>query len=171
MHSRSKFIPCALALLAIAGCSHEGSGSGTLEKPVAGSTSGSEAGGAIDFNWHSGADGSRGNIEAVAQDGRTFEGTYVQPSAVMRTDDFTPYWDAWSNMSWGVAAPWYVGSQDEFITSYSGKALAHLTSADGTRMRCTFVLREPVSGLAGGGEGDCQLSTNERVFHAVLHSK
>jgi len=173
MHSTSKsflIALSALAGLAFGGCSHEGEGTGTLEKPGAG-TSGSEAAGVVDFRWESGADASHGKIQAVAQDGRVFEGTYLQPSYVVRQEDYTPYWDAWSNMSWGVGAPWYVGSQDEFVTAYGGKALAHLTSADGTRMRCTFVLREPVSGLAGGGEGDCQLSTNETVFHAVLKSK
>lgn len=161
----------ASLILAIVGCSHEGGGAGTLEKPPASPTSGSESAGPVSFEWKSGADASRGTIEAVAADGRMFEGTFLQPSYVVRQDDYGPYWDAWSSMNWGVGAPWYAGSEDEFITAYGGKALAHLTSPDGTRMRCTFVLREPVHGMAGGGEGDCQLSTNERIFHAVLASR
>jgi hypothetical protein len=171
MYRSSTLVVCALAALAIAGCSHEGGGAGTLEKPVANSTQGSESAGQVAFAWRSGADSSRGTIEAHSPDGRTFEGTYLQPSYVVRQEDYGPYWDAWSSMNWGVGAPWYAGSEDDFITAYGGKALAHLTSPDGTRMRCTFVLREPVSGMSGGGEGDCQLSTNERIFHAVLASK
>jgi hypothetical protein len=170
MYSSAKPWDFALFVLAIAGCSHEGGGAGTLETPATAS-SGSESAGSVEFAWKSGADSSRGSIEAVATDGRTFEGTFVQPSYVVRQDDYGPYWDAWSSMNWGVGAPWYAGSEDDFITAYGGKALAHLTSSDGTRMRCTFILREPVNGMSGGGEGDCQLSTNERVFHAVIASK
>jgi hypothetical protein len=171
MDSRSTLFVCALVALTIVGCSHEGGGAGTLEKPAANPSSGSEAAGTVEFSWKSGADASRGTIAAASPDGRTFQGTFLQPSYVVRQEDYGPYWDAWSSMNWGVGAPWYAGSQDDFLTAYGGKALAHLTSADGTRMRCMFVLREPVSGMAGGGEGDCQLSTNERVFHAVLASK
>ena len=46
--------------------------------------------------------------------------------------------------------------------------LSTILFADGTRMRCKFMLRNPDRGLAGGGEGDCQMSTHEKVFDAVL---
>ena len=163
----SKMFLASAALVALNACSHEGAGSGTLEKPVANTTSGSEATGKIDFTWQSGADASKGSIAAVSTDGRSFEGSFLQPTNTITASDYAPYWNAWSSYSWG-ARPWYDGPEDEFIRTYGGRALAHLTADDGTRMRCTFILRDPVSGMAGGGDGDCQLSTNEKVFHAVL---
>jgi hypothetical protein len=168
MHSSSKpFIVSAL-FAALSGCSHEGAGSGTLEKPIPNTTSGSEATGRMEFSWRSGPDSSQGEIAAVSTDGRTFNGSFLQPTNTVTASDYVPYWNAWTSASWGAARPWYDGPEDEFIRAYGGRALARLTGDDGTRMRCTFVLRNPVSGMAGGGEGDCQLSTNEKVFHAVL---
>jgi hypothetical protein len=122
----------------------------------------------MEFSWRSGPDSSQGEIAAVSTDGRTFNGSFLQPTNTVTASDYVPYWNAWTSASWGAARPWYDGPEDEFIRAYGGRALARLTGDDGTRMRCTFVLRNPVSGMAGGGEGDCQLSTNEKVFHAVL---
>lgn len=148
-------------------CSHEGTGTGILEKP--GASAGSEtAAGPVEFIWRSGSDPSQGQVEAIASDGRKFVGTYIEPKTQAWLDAYGPYWDAWTSVSWGVADPWFVGTQDAFVTTYSGKALAHLASPDGTRMRCIFLLRDPAAGMAGGGEGDCQLSTHERVFGARL---
>jgi hypothetical protein len=161
---------CHWALIgafALISCSHEGVGTGVLEKPAA--SAGSEKPeGIVEFSWRSGADPSDGRIEAVTSDGRKFDGTFVQPRGHAWVDSYDPYWDAWTNVGWGVPSPWYVGPQDAFITTYSGKALAHLMAPDGTRMRCVFILRDPSSGMTGGGQGDCQMSTQERVFGARL---
>ena len=162
----------ALATLGI-GCSHAGSGQGELESSSAGSGSaGAEASkGAIAFTWHSGADASKGEIEATTPGHGTFEGTYLQPTSTTETTAVDPYYGAWTDPGWGVGMPWFIGPMDNFTTQYSGKALAHLRAPDGTRMRCTFDLRDPPKGMAGGAEGDCQLSDNEQVFDAVLHNE
>jgi hypothetical protein len=150
-------------------CSHEGVGTGVLEKPGA-SAGGEKTEGPVEFVWRSGTDPSQGQIDAITSDERRFVGTYIQPRARAWLAAYGPYWDVWTNRAWGVPDPWFNGTQDAFVTTYSGKALAHLTSTDGTRMRCVFLLRDPAAGMAGGGEGDCQLSTHERVFGARLHS-
>jgi hypothetical protein len=152
---------------ALISCSHEGVGSGVLEKPAA-SAGGEDPAGIVEFSWRSGADPSAGHIEAVTSDGRKFDGSFIQPKGASWVSSYDAYWDAWTNVGWGVPSPWYVGPQDAFITTYSGKALAHLIATDGTRMRCVFILREPSSGLTGGGQGDCQMSTKEQVFGAKL---
>jgi hypothetical protein len=173
MNAFSKLrIYCALAgVFATFGCKHEGVGSGLLEKPPPGASAGGEkTEGLVEFVWRSGADPSQGQIEATTPDGRKFIGTFIQPRSQVWSDAYDPYWDVWTSSAWGVPVPWYAGSQDAFLTAYSGKALAHLTSSDGTRMRCLFLLRDPAAGMAGGGEGDCQLSTHERVFGARLLS-
>lgn len=84
----SKVFFASAALAALHGCSHEGAGSGTLEKPVANTSSGSEATGKIDFTWESGADASKGSIAAVSTDGRTFEGSFLQPTNTITASDY-----------------------------------------------------------------------------------
>jgi hypothetical protein len=190
MYSSSKTFIATSILAALAGCSHEGGGSGTLLVPVTNTSSGGEstvhesagavasgaktqsttktvAAGRMDFSWQSGANASHGTITATSSDGRTFTGTFLQPTRATTVDDYGPYWNAWAG-GWGGAGPWYNGLESDFITTYSGRVLASLTGNDGTRMRCTFMLRDPSSGMAGGGEGDCQLSNDQRVFHAVV---
>jgi hypothetical protein len=192
MHFCSKTFIATSILAALSACSHEGGGSGTLLVPVnnassaggeslinesaAGKTQSgaktqptikTEPAGRMDFSWQSGSNASQGSIAASSSDGRTFTGTFLQPTRAMTINDYGPYWSAWAG-GWGGAGPWYNGAEADFITTYSGHVLASLTGNDGTRMRCTFMLRDPSNGMAGGGEGDCQLSNNEKVFHAVL---
>lgn len=187
MQSSSKMFIASSLLAALCGCSHEGGGTGTLLVPVDTKSAGGEAatsavesgaktseaakktvpGGKMDFSWQSGMNASHGSISASSSDGRTFTGTFLQPTRTTTVDDYGPYWTAWSG-GWGGAGPWYDGLESDFITTYTGRVLASLIGGDGTRMRCTFLLRDPASGMAGGGEGDCQLSTDEKVFHAVL---
>jgi hypothetical protein len=155
----------ALSLLAV-GCAHGGTGTGVLRVPVAGAT-GLQSSGPVDFRWQSDSNPSAGTIAARLPDGRLFSGQYVQPTTTEWRDNFGPYWGAWSQ-PWGAARPWYNGPRSSFVVHYNGKALAHLEAPDRTRMRCEFTLFQPSSGLAGGGQGDCQLSTNEEVFDAVL---
>jgi hypothetical protein len=158
-------LSCALLVLAL-GCHHAGSGVGELRAPVPGAT-GPQTRGPVTFHWDSDADPSIGRIEAALPDGRHFLGSYVQPRTSEWRDDYNLYWGAFTG-PWGAARPWYVGPRSSFVTHYSGKALAHLEAPDRTRMRCEFTLFRPDQGLAGGGQGDCQLATNEEIFDAVL---
>ena len=50
-----------------------------------------------------------------------------------------------------------------FATVYSGRVMANLTAADGQRMRCRFELTRPADGMAGGGQGQCQLQSGRSV--------
>lgn len=153
----------AVGLLA---CTHAGVGSGELLAP--GTTPGSKQDkGLVAFRWQSGSDPSSGVIEATLPDGRLFRGNYVQPRTTEWQTYYGPYWGAWAG-PWGMAGPWYAGPQSSFALHYAGKALAHLKADDGTRMRCEFTLYRPDAGLEGGGEGNCQRSTNEEVFGAEL---
>jgi hypothetical protein len=148
-------------------CTHAGGGQGELQKSS--SASGSEQNeGAVAFQWKSGADTSSGSINATLPDGRSFQGTFLQMTSTTVADDYGPYYSTWAEPGWGASGPWYTGSMDEFATRYSGKLMAHLTGTDGTNMRCQFIARRPETGLAGGAEGDCQLSTKETIFDAKI---
>lgn len=158
-----------LLAVALCACTHAGSGSGELQKPAAQGTGAEQPEGTVDFQWQSGSDPSEGSIVAKLPDGRTFEGTFLQLTSTTLEPSYMPYYNTWAGPRWGMIGPWYAGPQEQFVTHYSGKLMAHLSSADGTRMRCEFIARTPESGLAGGAEGDCQLSTQESVFGAVIH--
>lgn len=153
-----------ISALTLAACHHAGAGKGTLESaPTAG---GSTNEGAVAFLWNSGVDPSQGQIEATMPNGTEFHGKYLQVTNTASVDAYGPYYSTWTDPGWG--APWYAGPADGFVTEYSGRAIAHLSADDGTKMRCKFTLRDPASGMVGGGEGDCQLSNNETVFDAEL---
>jgi hypothetical protein len=154
---------CAAAILLMA-CHHAGSGVGELRAP---GDKGMQQKGRVTLEWQSGADTSTGDIEAKLPDGRLFKGTFVQPQTTEWRSNYDVYWGIWTG-PWGRAGPWYTGPRSNFNTHYSSQALAHLETPDGTRMRCAFALFAPDRGLSGGGQGDCQLSTNEEVFDAVL---
>lgn len=166
MRTRIARGPLLLAASLGLACQHAGRGMGELRAPVPG-TGALQTKGAVEFRWHSGSDASRGNIEALLPDGRRFAGTFVQPRSSQWYQDYDLYWGVWSG-PWGAAGPWYRGPRTGFTTRYGDKALALLQAPDGARMRCEFVLFRPDLGLSGGGQGDCQLSTNEEVFAAVL---
>lgn len=156
-----------IVLLVLSACHHAGSGVGTLESPA----TLSDARGAseqVRFAWSSGVDPSSGKMQATLADGTLFEGTFVQVKQTLALEDAAPYYEAWTSPRWGIGAPWYDGGQTEFVTAYSGTTLAHMRSADGRRMRCKFVLRDPLSGFVSGAEGQCQVSDGEMVYDAVL---
>jgi hypothetical protein len=156
----------ALALC-LSACHVQGTGTALLRTPAADAPGGMKTAGQVAFTWLRGSDSSRGQIQAALPDGRRFAGTFVQPTTTVWNDSYTPYWSSWSG-PWGTYRPWFGGPRSSFATSYSGKALAHLDGPDGTRMRCEFALFNPNAGLSGGGQGECQLSTNEDTFGAVL---
>jgi hypothetical protein len=152
------------------GCHHAGGGIGELRAPVPETPGILQRNGHVEFVWASGSDPSKGKIEAFLPDGRRFRGSFVHPRTVQRLSSYDLYWGAGGG-PWSAASPWYPWSGGHFTTHYGGTALAHLEARDGTRMRCEFTLYRPDAGLAGGGQGDCQLSTNEEVFDAVLHER
>jgi hypothetical protein len=145
---------------------HAGTGVGELRVPE-GEHNALQPKGKVTLSWKTGPDISNGEISAALPDGRRFQGTFVQPQRSQWRDNYDLYWGAWTG-PWGRAGPWYSGTRGGFTTQYADHVLAHLENGDGTRMRCSFALYQADQGLEGGGQGDCQLSTNEEVFDAVL---
>jgi hypothetical protein len=156
-------------LLCLSACHLQGSGTALLRAPEANTPGGMKTKGQIAFSWQSGGDSSIGEIQASLPDGRRFTGTYVQPTTTTWNDSYGPYWNSWAGV-WGSYRPWYGGPRTSFATHYSGKVLAHLETPEGARKRCEFTLFSPSRGLNGGAEGECQLSTNEDAFDAVLEA-
>jgi hypothetical protein len=146
----------ALASVALAACQTAGTGSGNVrgtQKPVA-------------FTWES-TDSVSGNITATFGSGRVFKGTYFQITQDTRVDHLEPLWDGWGRpYRRGDWRYWARNPGPEFVKTYSGRVLANLHDETGEHMRCRFTLISPSRGMAGGGEGRCQLSENEQQINA-----
>ncbi len=159
MHAMKKHLLLATflaAAYALTACQTAGTGSGNVRgtrKPVA-------------FTWQS-TDSVSGNITATFGTGRVFKGTYFQITSETRVDRLDPLWDGWGRpyrrSSWRY---WAADSGSKFIKTYSGQVLANMHADDGDRMRCHFTLISPSRGMAGGGEGRCQLSDSEQEINA-----
>ncbi len=158
IRAMNKAMPTVLlfAAFALAACQTAGTGSGNVrgsKKPVA-------------FTWES-TDSVSGNITATFGSGDVFKGTYFQITRDTRVDRLEPLWDGWGRpyrrTGWRY---WDRSDESEFIKEYSGRVLANLRSDNGDHMRCRFTLISPARGMAGGGEGRCQLSETGQEINA-----
>lgn len=154
----------ALATL-VAGCTTSGTGMG--EPRSVGQGPGAS------FTWQS--QGPRtGTMTAQLTTGATYSGTFFQVTRESRVDELGPLWSGWGpgpvgvwggrwrGGGWGPGGWGYWGPSQSFVTHYSGKVLANLQGPDGY-MRCRFTLMRPSSGMAGGGQGECQLPDKSRI--------
>jgi hypothetical protein len=143
--------PVAAVLLASA-CTMAGTGIG--QSPVPGATA--------TFSWS--AQGPRtGTMTAMLADGRRFDGSFFQITRETRVEELGPLWRGWrAGPGWRRGGWGYWEPNDQFITHYSGRVLANLSGPAG-QMRCRFILVRPASGMAAGGQGQCQLSDRTRI--------
>jgi hypothetical protein len=127
----------------------------------------------VTFMWKS-TDGGMSGAMTASLPQETFQGRFFQITQQTRGEVLAPLWTHWRRgwYDWPYwSGPWPPGySTTQFITHYSGKVVATLESPSGQRMRCRFHLVAPASGMAGGGEGECQLSDGRRV-RAVFAEK
>jgi len=154
-----KLAGVALTTLALAACETQSAGTGSgnvrgTQKPVA-------------FTWQS-DDSNSGDITATFASGRVFKGTYYQISRDTRVERLDPLWDGWNHS--GRHSSWRYWDDDasdrDFVKTYDGRVVANLQADNGEYMRCRFNLISPQRGMAGGGEGRCQLSESDREINA-----
>jgi len=148
----------AVASVALAACETQSAGTGSgnvrgTSKPVA-------------FTWQ-GEDNTSGDMTATFGSGRVFHGTYFQITHDTRVDRLDPLWDGWHydrrHDTWRY---WGPDPGPEFVKTYSGHVVANLHDDNGEHMRCRFDLVNPQRGMAGGGEGRCQLSESDKEINA-----
>ena len=87
--------------------------------------------------------------------GSVYRGPFFQVTQETRIDELAPLWVGWGRR-WRWHGWDYWGPQQSYMTHYTGKVLANLDGPGG-RMRCQFTLIRPSAGMAGGGQGRCQL--------------
>lgn len=131
-------------LLGIAGCTTTGSGIGVAR---GGSTTAT-------FVWKSSGVRS-GTMTANLSTGATYAGPFFQITSETTIEELGPLWTGWGNR-WRWRGWTYWGPTQSTLTHYSGRVLANLAGPDG-QMRCHFRLMRPGAGMAGGGQGRCQL--------------
>lgn len=149
-------VTLGLALaLAISACTATGTGTGSSRRNDI----------KADFAWRS-EGGMTGTLTASMNNGETFSGKFFQVTSESRIDDLGPLWGGWSPRWRGWS---YWGSQPTaaFVTHYSGRVVANLEGPNAEHMRCHFQLIRPTSGMAGGGDGQCQMPTGQTI-HATF---
>jgi len=120
------------------------------------------------MSWKSSDGGISGTMVATLPDA-TYTGRFFQITQQTQRQFVAPLWVGWREgwpdwpyWGWGAYGPY---EWTQFVTHYSGKVLANLHSASGKRMRCRFHLAHPAQGMAGGGDGECQLQDGG-IVHA-----
>ena len=114
----------------------------------------------VTFTWKSSDDVS-GSMTAISN-GHTYTGQYFQITKDTTVDNLAPLWVGWGP-GWrrGGWYDWDAGP--EFMTHYSGRVAANLVSDNGTHLRCRFQLVHPSDGMAGGGQGECQMPDGQHI--------
>jgi hypothetical protein len=148
---RYSILRVLLPLLLAAGCTTMGTGYGTT-------ATGSNP---VRFNWKS-SGGVDGIMYATLADGSVYTGAYFQVTDTTTDDTLGPLWDGWGP-GWGFGGWDYWDTGPDFITHYTGRVVANLVDPEGKHIRCKFRLVHPSSGMASGGQGDCQLPDGKTI--------
>ena len=152
----------SLAVIAVAGCTTTGVGTGQSTHGNLGAT----------FTWRE-TGGTQGTMIAQLSNGEVFQGPMFQITQEARVD-YGPLWAGWGpgwgwgggwggrhwGYGWGGWGAW--GPGYDTITQYSGQVLANLQGPGGY-LRCHFTLMSPSYGMAGGGIGQCQLPSGALI--------
>ena len=138
--------------LSMMACTTMGTGTGSVSPGSA----------PVAFSWTSKDGGNTGTMTASV-DGADYTGPFLQATSAIRSDDvFEPMWYGWRR-GWGDWRYYGAPYGTSFATHYSGKVLANLQGPGSARMRCRFVLNDPISGMSGGGQGTCQIAGGRTV--------
>jgi len=138
-------------LSTLAACATTGSGAGSMR--------GSDT--RASFQWQS-ADDRSGTMNAALTTGATYSGQFFQVTRDTRVETLDPLWGGWGP-GWRGWRYWGPEPDTAFVTHYSGRIVANLTDSDGDHMRCRFRLVHPQRGMAGGGQGECQLPSGQTI--------
>jgi len=150
------------AALALAGCTASGAIQARVTTP--------DSGAPVTMRYRTDRFTDNGMLTATTPDGQQYSGRFLQVTSDTDAETLDPYWGGWG-VGWDGWGPWsddygpYIIGADvpTFIRNYSGKVIATLLGDRGGRMRCRFRLAEPEQGMAGGGIGECQTASGEKI--------
>jgi hypothetical protein len=147
----NKAVLIAASMAALAACTTMGTGVGRER----------ESHGSVAFNWTS-KDAVSGTMTATLASDQVYTGPFFQITSETRGETLAPLWLGWRR-GWYDWPYWGGYAAPEFQTRYSGRVVANLDGPDGNHMRCRFHLMRPLSGMAGGGAGECQVSGGDTI--------
>jgi hypothetical protein len=162
-----RWVPALFATgLGMVGCSTTGEMVGQLQEPNAKQEP-------VVLVWQSSVDTPlTGKISGTLPNNVHYAGKYFEVVQTAPVDIYQPLWDGWAPYWSAWPPPGYADDSLDaqgFMRVYTGKVVANLHSDDSNQsLRCRFTLESPRRGLAGGGNGDCQLSNGEKISHAKL---
>jgi hypothetical protein len=113
-------------------------------------------------------------------DGSSYVGPFFQIRSVAEADwsALQPLWYGWPPgwTDWPYWGPsWGLPPARSFVTRYSGKVVANLSSISAApppgkrQLRCRLHLADPSISMNGGGQGECQFENGE-VLNATFSS-
>lgn len=145
-------VASAAAMLVLGGCASSGMGGGQIFQAGKPATP-------VMFSWKSN-DGSIDGTMTATLPNATYQGRFFQITRQTQTDSLGPMWSGWAPgwSDWPYWGDMSAMPMTQFSTVYSGKVIANLTSPSGSRMRCRLHMAQPVSGMSGGGSGECQIA-------------
>ena len=163
---RSQILGACLTLSLIGACSTSSQGMGGGELAVAGRPSQP-----VLFTWQSQDGGISGTLVAALPNA-TYTGAFMQVTTETERSMLLPLWSGW-DIGWADWPYWTFDAPSadritRFTREYSGKVVATLQDPGGQRMRCRFHMDVPAAGMAGGGQGECQLAGG-KVVAAVIN--
>ena len=120
------------------------------------------------FAWKS-TDDRTGTLTATLSNGETFSGPFYQVTHDTRVETLAPLWYGWAG-PWHGWRYWGPYPDTAFVTHYSGRVVANLADIAGDHMRCHFSLMHPQHGMAGGGQGECQMPTGQTIDATFANS-
>jgi hypothetical protein len=115
----------------------------------------------VTFDWR-GIDELSGALTAGFANGPLYQGLYFQIANESRVDRLHPLGEGWTAAD-RVWRDWRAEAAGAFVERYSGRVVTNLSTASGERMRCRFRLARPSAGMAGGGEGVCQIGGGKTI--------
>ena len=144
----------AASLLLLGACTTMGTGGGDMKLAHGGMAP-------VQLKWTSTDGGIDGQMQVALPDA-TYKGRFFQITQQIDRQQLMPLWDGWHE-AWGGWDYWGYGDDgpfgvQQFITRYTGKVVANLADPAGRHLRCRLHLMAPARGMAGGGEGECQLA-------------
>ena len=135
--------------------------------PVACTTTGTGTGYSLNsdvrasFAWQSSGTGT-GKLTATLSSGDIYQGSYFQVTRASSVQYLAPLWRGW-HRTWRGWRYWDNQPSVAFVTHSTGRVVALLDGPNDNHMRCVFRLRQPARGMAGGGQGKCQLPSGKNI--------
>lgn len=125
----------------------------------------------VQFRYHHEAAGEGRITTRIGAEGERFAGEYIRVTGKHSDAKIKRFHISWSATAYDdfeigpTGMPWRrtQSTVATFRERHRGAVIANLIGDRGSRMRCRLDLEDPDSGLPGGAQGACQVSTGQKI--------